>query len=154
MAADPGTGLNILVVDDEAMIQDFFARLAGARGWEGVDRASNGEEALNQVLRRVYDLITVDLEMPGVNGLEVVAMLRNMNPRAVICIISGHLPERLEDDVAACIDLALAKPLDTVTFNRLLDAAADLRRSLEAIRSIGDTRLAPPPNDPNRQEGP
>ena len=138
MAAERGSGLNILVIDDETMIQDFFARLAGARGWEGIDRASTGEEALNRVLRRVYDLITLDLEMPGVNGLEVAAMLRNMNPRAVICIISGHLPRRLEDDVAACVDLALAKPLDTGTFNRLLDAAADLRRSLDAVRSVGD----------------
>lgn len=138
MAAESITDLNILVVDDETLIQDFFARLADARGWQKVDKASTGEEALNQVLRQVYDLITVDLEMPGLNGGEVVAMLRNMNPRAVICIISGHLPRQLDDDVVACIDLALAKPLDTHTFNRLLDAAAALRRSLDAVRAIGD----------------
>lgn len=136
MDAERDSGLNILVIDDETMIQEFFARLAGARGWKGVDRASNGEEALNRVLRRVYDLITLDLEMPGINGLEVVAMLRNMNPRAVICIISGHLPRRLDDDVVACVDLTLAKPLDTGTFNRLLDAAAALRHSLDAVRSV------------------
>ena len=62
MGAGPDTGLNILVIDDETMIQDFFARLAGARGWQGVDKAASGEEALNRVLRQVYDLITVDLE--------------------------------------------------------------------------------------------
>ena len=155
MTAQPGSGLNILVVDDETMIQDFFARLAGSRGWEGVDKAASGEEALNRVLRRVYDLITVDLEMPGVNGLEVVAMLRNMNPRAVICIISGHLPRQLDDDVVACVDLALAKPLDTRTFNRLLDAAAALRRSLDAVRAIGnDGSALRSPIDRDPQENP
>jgi len=138
MTAESVTDLNILVVDDESMIQDFFARLAGARGWQKADKASTGEEALNQVLRQEYDLITVDLKMPGLNGVEVVAMLRNMNPRAVICIISGHLPQQLDDDVVACVDLALAKPLDTRTFNRLLDAAAALRRSLDAVRAIGN----------------
>jgi CheY-like chemotaxis protein len=128
--------LNILVIDDEPLIQDFFAKLARIRGWQGIDTASTGEEALTRVLRQAYDLITVDLEMPGISGLEVVAMLRNMNPRAVICIISGHLPTHISNDVATCIDLALSKPLDNDVFNRLLDAAADLRRSLDRVHAI------------------
>lgn len=129
--------MDILIIDDEKLILDFFARLARARGWQGIDMAGTGEEALTLVLRKEYDLITVDLQMPGIGGLEIVAMLRNMNPRSVICIVSGYLPDNLSADVTACIDLALPKPLSTETFNALLDGATVLRQARAQIRALG-----------------
>ena len=65
--------MKILIVDDEETIRDLFSQLAQIQGWE-VDAVSTGEEALVQVMRKNYDLITLDLNMPGLSGLEVIGM--------------------------------------------------------------------------------
>ena len=56
---------------------------------------------MTQVLRSVYDVITVDIQMPGASGLEIIAMLRNMCPHAIIAVVSGFLPETMSEDISA-----------------------------------------------------
>lgn len=129
--------MQILIVDDEPTITQFFTRLATMRGFADIDAASTGEEALAHVLRKSYDLITVDIHMPGVSGLEIIGMLRNMNPHAVIAIVSGFIPDEMSEEVAGCVDVMVPKPVSVDTFGELLDAAALIGHTMERIRLLG-----------------
>ena len=131
--------MNILIVDDEPTITDFFSRLATIRGMHHVDTVDNAQEAITSVLRASYDLITLDVRMPGVSGLEIIAVLRNMNPHAVIAVISGYIPEEIPPEVMSCIDVLLPKPVGVDTFNALLDGAAQLAETMDGIRLLGES---------------
>jgi len=59
----------ILVVDDEAEVRDLFQELFAQAGFE-VDTAASGREAMDRYSTRTYHLITLDVAMPDMNGLE------------------------------------------------------------------------------------
>ncbi|MEW6753983.1 MAG: response regulator [Candidatus Latescibacterota bacterium] len=129
--------MKILIVDDERVVSDFFAQLARVRGYTDVDTVSTGEEALTQVIRTDYDLITLDIQMPGVSGLEIIAMLRNMCPHAILALISGYIPEEVSSEVAGCADVMIPKPVGVDTFTRLLEGVEQIHQARERIRSLG-----------------
>lgn len=133
--------MRILIVDDERIVSDFFAQLARVRGYADVDAVSSGEEALTQVIRKDYDLITLDIQMPGVSGLEIIAMLRNMCPHAIIALVSGYIPEQISSEVAGCADVMIPKPVSVDTFTRLLEGVERIHSAREDIRTLG---IAPP----------
>ena len=129
--------MKILIIDDEKIVRDHFMQVAQSHAHNDIDTASSGEEALTQVIRKNYDLITLDIEMPGVGGLEIIAMLRNMCPHAVISVISGHLPDELSSEVAGCIDVLIEKPVSVMTFSQLLETSAQICDAMDKIRLLG-----------------
>lgn len=66
----------ILVIDDEPDIVELVAYNLKKEGF-GVSSASDGEEALNKIRKEDYDLIVLDLMLPGVQGMELCRILRN-----------------------------------------------------------------------------
>jgi len=84
-------GACILVVDDEEEIRTFLTTLFADHG-AAVLEASDGVQALEIAIRSRPDLITLDLSMPGVDGIETFSRLRTEDETAEIpvCIITGH----------------------------------------------------------------
>lgn len=80
---------HILVVDDEMAIRVSMGDLLKRRGYEVVTAAS-GEEALEQIYQRPFDLLLLDLKMPGIDGVEVARRARQRQPEAAIIILTGH----------------------------------------------------------------
>ena len=80
---------SILIVDDEAGVR---ASLGGVLRDEGyaVDSADTGEAALEQVARYGYDLILLDIWLPGIDGLVTLERLRERRVEAQVIMISGH----------------------------------------------------------------
>ena len=132
--------MKMLIVDDEETVVDFFSTAAQKRGHTDVDTAFSGEQALGRVVQNTYDLITLDIRMPGVTGLEIISPLRSMCPHAIIAIISGHLLEETIPDLAGCADVIISKPVDLKTFNRLLDGAERISETMSEVRQLGDGR--------------
>lgn len=131
--------MKILIVDDESAITSFFSQLAEINGFSDIDTVGSGEEAMTQVLRKSYDVVTLDIQMPGASGLEIIAMLRNMCPHAIIAVISGFIPEEISDEVAGCIDVMIPKPVSVQTFTTLLQKAQQIQGAMDEIRSLGKT---------------
>lgn len=131
--------MKILIVDDEKAITSFFSQLAEINGFSDIDTVGSGEEAMTQVLRKSYDVVTLDIQMPGASGLEIIAMLRNMCPHAIIAVISGFIPEEISDEVAGCIDVMIPKPVSVQTFTTLLQKAQQIQGAMDEIRSLGKT---------------
>lgn len=72
----PGHNARILLIDDSLSIRKFVGKMLQAAGYE-VDTAIDGEEGLRKAATGVYRLIITDLEMPKLNGYEVIQALRD-----------------------------------------------------------------------------
>jgi len=84
-------GSCVLVVDDDEEIRTFLTTLMGDEGAAAL-QAADGDEALATAIRAKPDLITLDLSMPGRDGIETFCDLRQ-NPATElipVCIITGH----------------------------------------------------------------
>lgn len=80
---------HILVVDDEQNIRLTLSALLSRAG-HVVTVAASGEEAVALFERQPYDLMLVDLQMPGINGIQVVEELRQRNLDTVVIVLTGH----------------------------------------------------------------
>jgi len=77
----------ILVVDDSAVIRRYIIRLLKEAGYE-VDFSKNGQEALEKLREKHYSLVTLDIEMPVLNGIETLKILMKERPTRVLMISS------------------------------------------------------------------
>ena len=134
--------MKILIVDDEEPVVDFLTGAARTRGIAAVDTAASGEEALGRVVQEEYDLITVDLRMPGASGLEILSVLRSMCPHSVIAVISGHIPPGLDEETTEAADVLLTKPIHLATFGSLVEAAQQIVEARSMVRSLAEESVA------------
>ena len=133
--------MKILIVDDDPAIVGFFKQAAQLKGIEDIDVAFSATEALTRVIRQTYCLITLDINMPGVTGLEILPLMRNLCSHAIIVIISGHIPDDLSPEVSAAVDAVLSKPVNMGTFHDLLDEAGKVCEAMEQVRAMGQSHL-------------
>jgi two-component system response regulator (stage 0 sporulation protein F) len=85
----------ILLVDDEEGIQLLYREEFEEEGFE-VTTAYNGEEALEQFSHELPDLVILDINMPGMNGIEVLRRMKEINPNLPV-ILSSAYPEYKQD---------------------------------------------------------
>ena len=80
--------IKVLIVDDEESIRHLLRRQL-----EGLDMecviASSGHEALEKTARNEFDLILLDVKMPGISGLEVLEKIKRRHPRPYVLMISA-----------------------------------------------------------------
>jgi two-component system response regulator PilR (NtrC family) len=79
----------IHVIDDEPVIHDVLAQLLTAEGYE-VEISASGEEALEKFPSQSFDVILLDLLMPGLDGLEVLRRIKRIDPLAAVIIITAY----------------------------------------------------------------
>ena len=78
---------SILIVDDEEIIRDFLSEVL--EDYE-ISLACDGDEAIEKLHERSYDLVITDLRMPKVPGEEVVKAVRELRPETKVIVISGY----------------------------------------------------------------
>jgi DNA-binding response OmpR family regulator len=102
--------MRMLVVEDEARIGAFLARAFEAEGFT-VDVVGDGVQGLARALTGSYDLLILDLLLPGLDGLEVLARLQQQRPHLPVLIVSarGDLATKLRGFELGAVDY-LAKP--------------------------------------------
>ena len=133
----------LLIVDDEKGIRDALAQVFEYEGQE-VRVAEDGPDALIVANAFQPDLVFLDVKMPGMNGLEVLARLGDESPGSLVIMISGHgtIDTALEATRRGAYDF-LQKPLDTdrllVTFRRALELKG-LTESMAELRSQVESR--------------
>ena len=90
--ATRGAHPRVLVVDDEPGIRDLLAKTLGLADYE-VETAADGPAALERLHTAAYDLLIVDLKMPGMDGLTVVREARRHTADLPVIIITGFSSE-------------------------------------------------------------
>jgi len=118
-----------LVVDDERSIRLVLRDLLALDGWDVVT-AEDGAEVEDRLSEERFDLIVLDLQMPGMNGFEVLRMLRQASPEAhstwktaadvrVVALTGGGNPEALAFAQRVGANATLTKPFDVHEVRRL-----------------------------------
>ncbi len=79
----------LLIVDDAAIMRKLIADAAIESGWEVVGEASNGRDALALYRQLSPDLMTLDLVMPLMDGLETLKEVRSLDPHAQVVIVTA-----------------------------------------------------------------
>ncbi|RJP73482.1 MAG: response regulator [Candidatus Zixiibacteriota bacterium] len=135
--------IKLLIVDDEIKYLESIAKRLEIRGLE-VTKATNGQEAVALARSRKFDLALLDLKMPGMNGRQVLEILKKEHKFIEVIILTGH--GSLESAVE-CTKLGafgyLPKPYE---LEQLLDILKDayqarLRNKFEADREKTDRIL-------------
>ena len=89
--------MRLLIVEDEKQMCDTVARSLYAAGYE-VDTCYDGAEALECILAENYDLIVLDLNLPGMDGMDLLKELRKENEETKVLILSarGQIADKVE----------------------------------------------------------
>ncbi len=137
-------GALILLVDDyEPLLRQLARTLRLARpGWQ-VLSAPNGEDARAILATREADVLLSDYEMPGMNGLELIAWAKARR-RARNCILHSGVAEALKlDPAASIVDTILPKPVRTEHFLATLDASLRAENAIHAPTPKQNAAAAP-----------
>lgn len=115
----------ILVVDDEMTVCKSIRQVLIREDCE-VDMAQSGEEALRKEDEKPYDVMIVDLMMPGLSGLDLLKMLKARNPKARIIMVTGYptMKNTLQAMQLGAMDF-LPKPFLPTTLRNLVAAAIE-----------------------------
>jgi two-component system, NarL family, invasion response regulator UvrY len=87
--------IRILVADDHTVVREGIKQiLSGHTDMVVEDEAANGQEVLRKVMKNSYDLILLDISMPGKSGLEILEEIRALRPKLPVLILSMHPEEQ------------------------------------------------------------
>jgi cyclic di-GMP phosphodiesterase len=134
-------GARVLVVDDNPVSVELVADSLETEGY-AVDRALSGEEALSKIDRHPFDLILLDVMMPGLNGYEVCARLKSEERTRLLPVVMLTALDDREDKIrgiAAGADDFLQKPFDRVELLLRVKSCIRIKRltdDLETAESI------------------
>ena len=104
--------MRILLVEDEIQLLNAYVKGLKQDGY-AIDTATNGDEAMELVTINTYDLIVLDINLPKLNGIEVLKQVRALNESVKIIIVSANrsLEQRIEGLDLGANDY-LTKPFD------------------------------------------
>src|SRR5215471_3090258 len=137
----------VFIVDDERNIRRTVRMVLEGEGY-AVEEASSGEEALARIAEIGADVMLLDVQLPGMSGLETIeriAKLKNLESPPTIIMISGHatLADAVRATKAGAYDL-IEKPLDRerlmVALRNALERRA-MEREVQGLRAIADERF-------------
>ena len=80
---------SILLVDDDAVFRKVMAGELGRLGYEVV-AAGTGEEAVHKVAKLEPEIVLLDLQLPSMNGLDVLKAVRESNPASKVIMLTSH----------------------------------------------------------------
>jgi DNA-binding NtrC family response regulator len=121
----------ILIVDDEASIRDSLNQWLAADGYR-VDVAEDANGALKKIQESLWDVILLDIRMPGMDGIELQHRIKQIDQNIVTIIITAHAS--VETAVQALKDGAfdyVTKPIDPDDLSRLVRNAVEKRRLVQ-----------------------
>ena len=129
---------SLLVVDDDAMNRDMLSRRLARHGYT-VAVAEDGEQALKMIEGQKFDLVLLDIMMPGVSGLQVLEILRQRYPMADLPVIMATAKDESSDIVEALKRGAndyVTKPLDFPVVLARTESQLALKRAREEIQRL------------------
>lgn len=100
----------ILVVDDEEIVRISCKRTLVPEGYE-VDTAASGTEGLELFEKSKYDLVLIDLKMPGIDGIEMLVNIKRQRPEQNVMIMTGYdTIEHIVESISSGAAHYLGKP--------------------------------------------
>jgi len=131
--------MKIFVADDHFLFRDGIISLLEAGGYEVIGQAGNGKSALEGILSLKPDLVLLDINIPELNGLQVLQQVKNLLPQCKVVMLTVSEEEtHLVDSIHSGADGYLLKHLNA---NEFLEMIAGLERGEAAITRSMASRL-------------
>ncbi len=130
----------VLLVDDEVEFIETLSQRMEARGLK-VDTATNGSEAIKLAGENYYDAIILDLNMPGLDGIETLKKIRDQSPDSQIILLTGYatVEKSVEAVKHGAVDF-LEKPADLNKLMSIIQEASDKKMMLFEKRAEDDIK--------------
>ena len=113
----------ILIVDDDLNIREFIANLLEQLGYDTIEEG-NPLSVVRQIKKENPDLMTLDIKMPGANGLQILNTLKREGIKLPVVVLSGYLDQ---ENTRQLIDLGVthivSKPFKSAILAQHIDAA-------------------------------
>ena len=146
-SSGPGEKGRLLLVDDERALLEVWSEILGDAGWT-VETAGDGAAALEILTRSSFDAILTDIDMPGLNGLQLLRAIRARDLDVPVVLMTGN--PRTETAIQAVEQGALrylVKPVAATTLTEAVQEAARLhniaRLKREALAYLGGESALP-----------
>lgn len=111
----------VLIVDDDPAIRQILSALLKRDG-TACDIAEDGEAAIARLRGDTYDVVLLDLLMPRVDGLEVLAFMKASGITTPVVVISAVMDDRVELLDPQLVRVAMQKPLEPRELRRVVEA--------------------------------
>lgn len=93
--------VRVLIVDDQEAFRSAAREVIGAtEGFELAGEAASGEESVEAVRRLQPDLVLMDVQLPGIDGLEATYRIHSEHPKVVVFLLSTYDPTEFEGRIA------------------------------------------------------
>jgi len=106
--------IRVLIVDDSLFMRAAIAKTLATGPFEVVGQAKDGKSALVEIAKLSPDVVTMDFNMPGLNGAETVRELMKTKPTPVV-MFSAHTKQGAKETFDALADVARFRPLESLT---------------------------------------
>jgi DNA-binding NtrC family response regulator len=140
-------GLHLLLVDDDGELRSDMAEYFARHG-NDVEQCDNGQQALDLIEQKAFDVMVLDLAMPGLSGLDVLKELQACNAECEVVVLSG------EATIEAAVDAMklgarefLTKPISLKALDRLVHKAYEthqLRKENQQLKAVLRRHQTPP----------
>jgi two-component system invasion response regulator UvrY len=95
--------VRVLIVDDQAPFRDVARTVVMVSpGFDVVAEAASGEEAVTAALEQEPQLVLMDINLPGINGLEATRQIVDARPGTIVILLSTYTRDDLPDDARNC----------------------------------------------------
>ena len=135
LSAEAGERLRILIVDDLDANRELVRTLLEAMGQE-VEEAASGGQAVSMAVRQAYDLIFMDLQMPGMDGFATARAIRRLSQEnrttPIVALSANVLPEHVAEAERAGMNDHIGKPIVPARLVATLNRWAGVRVEVEA----------------------
>jgi len=117
-----------MIVDDDVAARDLLSSLCRSLCDVTVETVSDAVDAMRKCREKHYDIIWMDFEMPGMNGLAAVEVIKSINPDQFIVMVSGHSDvEIVKKAIGLGVGGYLVKPLTSGKVKGIVDKFLQLK---------------------------
>ncbi|GEM_PF-2668301 len=135
------SSINILIVEDDTLSRETLKEILSERDYNVVD-TSSAYEALNRVKEYDFQLAFIDIKMPGMNGVQLLRLLRDLDISLRVIIMTGFtLPDLEGEALDLGVEFILRKPFSIDTIYRSVDES--LRYTRDNYEQKGEKTCVP-----------
>jgi DNA-binding response OmpR family regulator len=131
---------HILIIEDDAEMRALLKEVLEEEGFE-TECASNGSDALREIVKKPFDLIVTDIEMPGLTGLDILPEMKKLRPEASIIVMTSFASEEvhrrsLEKGASGYLE----KPIHIKKLKALIHEMLSEKRGMRGARASPEPR--------------
>lgn len=110
----------VLIADDDRFVRQLLREVLQEADLE-IQAVESGSEVLRRVIRQKFDMLFLDIYMAGMDGLEVIPLIKEIDPQLPIVVITGDVSAAIRSKTKALgVDYHLTKPLNPVEVKNLV----------------------------------